>query len=147
MLEISNVSYEMIGQSTIDTVHLNLLYPKIEYYNELFNQYLKMVKSSVNIATLSIDIGSEPLADMNKNSAEDYLRKAKLYLDSERYFVKIDSTIRDQIKSRKIEQKEFFKAKFFCKATIGGKNILDTLYYIFDKNFKCIDVYEERYIK
>lgn len=143
IIELKAISYDTLTENTLDTLKLSKYGDKYDHFKKLCNLTLERAQLESQSLRLNASIGSKTLTDISREDLNKYLKEAKEYQDSMTYYASIDSTIRETIKNRK-KPNEVYEGKFFLKAVASkdGKdeNIMDTMYYYFDKQIKLIDL-------
>lgn len=143
IFEFKALKYDTINQNLLDSFTLNKLALQHKYYLDIIKSSLELAKLKSNQAYLLNQIDSKQLAKMNLEDSNKEIEKAQLYNDSLKMIELKDSIIRNDISNR-TNPELFFKYKFFIKATsITGtesSNILDTIYFVFDKDLKSIEL-------
>ena len=142
LLEFKVVSYDTINENVLDTFRMITNQSKIDFYAERHRELLKEAKDKYYMAGLASSLNAPDMAKHDFDEAEDLAAEVRKIADSLVKYVQIDSTLRAKIESRK-SSSELYRMKAFIKATITAKdgstnNVMDSIYYIFDKNLNQI---------
>ena len=142
LLEFKVVSYDTINENVLDTFRMITNQSKIDFYAERHRELLKEAKDKYYMAGLASSLNAPDMAKHDFDEAEDLAAEVRKIADSLVKYIQIDSTLRAKIESRK-SSSELYRMKAFIKATITAKdgstnNVMDSIYYIFDKNLNQI---------
>ena len=143
ILELKNYGYSTVSENTIDDAKILAVSGKIKQFESMMESQLEIQKSKSQQLKLAVSIGDKTLTGIYNEDVQNAFKKLSKYNDSVKKYLKIDSTIRHRIETRK-NTEAFYKAKFFIKATAikDGKseNMIDTLHFFFDKSFKLLSM-------
>jgi hypothetical protein len=140
LLEISALSYREVGENRLDTIRLLNLNNKATYYQKMADLLRRQGDSHRDLSRITAGIVSEGSNKASRDNAKEAYNGAIAYVDSIAMLAKADSIIRQRIAGRQDDPPAFYEAKFFCRATIGEENTLDTLIMLFDKAFQPAQV-------
>jgi hypothetical protein len=140
LLEISALSYREVGENRLDTIRLINLSNKMVHYQKMLDLMRQQGDSHRDLSRITAGIVNEESNKASRENAKEAYDGAIAYADSITALAKTDSIIRQRIMERKEDPKGFYEAKFFCRATIGEENTLDTLIMLFDKELRPAQV-------
>lgn len=145
-LEFKTVSYDTINENQLDSFRLNFIRTKINSHDSEYNELMKKAKDKIYEANLYKSAGLHDIAEHEAEGSKEYLDKAKeQMMEIERLFA-MDSAICVGIQNRK-DPAIFYRVKCFAKMTLsdkelGAKNLMDTLYFVFDQKFNVVELPE-----
>ena len=138
LLDISSLSYKIIGQSRIDSNRLNYYSNRQIHYGDLQIETMHLSNSKLRLAVLSKETNMNTIAEIYIEEAEKYNKQANGYRDSVSHYKALDSLLRLQMAKLPSNDKSFFHTTCYVKATIGDENMLDTLHLVIDKDFHVL---------
>jgi hypothetical protein len=141
LLEITDLTYELVGDNTLDTLRLlknKQIYDRYVKFSELYSEKAysyKILKESTND-----EASAKVFAGEIVNSA----KTAILYLDSSLMVLALDSIIRKRMETRILmksdDPQKYFKVVYQLKATILGQNLLDRFVLYFTRKYKVVNI-------
>ncbi|WP_247236089.1 hypothetical protein [Telluribacter sp. SYSU D00476] len=137
--DINTVRFSMVGEGAIDTMK-SLYYIKQQdrFINRGVNAR-KSVQSSLSRYEAMKRLGIElPLGW--EEEINDGLNESKAYMDSASYYGQLDSIITIKMRQSTDYKPLYYKTRTFVKATMDKDNLLDTLEFILNKDFKLLTV-------
>ena len=97
------------------------------------------MKEAQKLADLAHMVDAGAAAKYQDNEVIERTAKVKTYEDSLQHYAEMDSIIRSRISAGADAPKDVYKTQFFCKATFGEMNVMDTMTLMFDNEFRTID--------
>nr|DAY24079.1 MAG TPA: hypothetical protein [Caudoviricetes sp.] len=140
------IGYDTIDENIIDKIKAAKYIETAEYFLKKQKEQLSIIKKESQEATLYNNIGMKDLRDMSINNAQEANKKLQEYGDSLSYYTDMAKKLDTLIDNRKnpntiFEFKVFLKTSFVKQNGENAFNILDTLYYVFDKDLNFIPKY------
>ncbi|MDQ1089037.1 hypothetical protein [Siphonobacter sp. SORGH_AS_1065] len=137
--ELKTVDFEEVSDNYLDSMRLTTNYQDYEDYKSLLESTIELAQTESSQANLYLEtFGKGSLSDISREDAQKHINEATQYKDSLVAIIKRDSVIKARIALRKHTERKYFKTKTFLKATLGDHNKLDTVNYIFTKDFKPV---------
>jgi len=133
-LDIINV--ERVGESAISQ-------SKSVFYNKRYDVFISKTKEFQGYAAEELDLSKnlesiDMPAGSHRIKARDYAYKATAYLDSAKRYSTLDSLVKIQLEIPDKDSSKYYRVKSFIKATVGKENILDTMYFLVDRNYRLL---------
>lgn len=129
---VALVSYEMVGDSYLDTVRLRMIDSEFKYFEGMARLRAEQAKDNANMVRLSRAAGSN-LGGIFKDDALKYAAEMKAYIDSLEMMTRLDSVIKQRIKERGADDLRYFLAK-------GVMMSGDSVWRLFDKDMRTVKV-------
>ena len=145
-LEFKTVSYDTINENLLDSFRLNFIRAKIDSHDSDYEELMKKVKKKYYEASLYKSAGLQDIAKHELEGVQEYLDRAEEQMMEINRLLAMDSAICVSIQNRK-NPAIFYRIKYFAKMTLldketGSKNLMDTLYLVFDQKFNVVKLPE-----
>lgn len=141
LLEISDLTYELVGENTLDTLRLLKNKQNYDRYVKVSGLYSEQATSYKILKESSEDEASA------KVFAGEIVKSAKtaiLYLDSSLMVLALDSIIRKRMESRILmksdDPQKYYKVVYQLRGTILGQNILDRFVLYLTRKYKVVNL-------
>lgn len=135
--EFTTVDYSMVGENALDSIRKSQYASSAKMYFSLADASATLANSKTNTASVLNTIDHD-LAILKAKEVEKEVKEARAYIDSGNNYLRKDSLLNIKIKNRKDDPKIYYYSKTFAKMTYGKQNILDTIHYVLDKDFKVV---------
>lgn len=139
LLEISDLTYELVGDNALDTLRLAKNKQNYDRYVKVSDLYAEQANS---YKTLKESTKDEASAKVFAGEIVKSAKTAILYLDSSLMVLALDSIIRKRMESRSLlksdDPQKYFKVVYQLKATILGQNFLDRFVLYLTRKYKVV---------
>lgn len=136
--QLDAISIDTVNENTLDSLQRAIYQNKVNQFILLGNEEVKRAEKHTRLSKLGYQLNND-LGTQAKELANENMKLINSYIDSSKYYLKLDSILNQKILSRK-QPVEIYKAKFFLKSTFAKdgqeRNSLDTVFGYFNSDFK-----------
>lgn len=138
IFELKTSDFTNIDGAGKDSLMRLNIYDQFDYYKKMFSAQKDLVEAELELARAAESSGLMALKDTQIRLAMKESDILKAYSDTLRILTIQDSIIAKSSKVSLESNENYYYSKTFLKATLNGRNWMDSCRYILDKNFRVV---------